>query len=395
MMSTSVDNGTAPSETPPDAFAPLRTEQFSRTLDESIELLSQPRQAFLIGAGVSKCAGLPLMSELTDAVVRRLDPASKALAIMRSIQGNFGGARACTLEDYMSELVDLISIAERRSYLSVPEARVPLGEGSYSLQELNSALSQVKQSIRQEIGDAAPSIDHHRNFIRTIHGRLQMGKGLRPAPVQYFTLNYDTLLEDALALERIPLVDGFCGAATAWWCPECYDDQRALAHVFKVHGSIDWSLVKDDPMPRRIRPGLMSPDAAEPVLIWPAATKYKETQRDPYAQIINRMRCALRPPQHTELILSVLGYSFSDRHVNAELDSALRESEGRLTIMVFTSTDLPTGILSEWLAEKETARQVRVHANRGFFHAEDTIPSSEDLAWWRFELLARLLGGEK
>jgi len=38
------------------------------------ELLSQPKVSFLIGAGCSRCAGLPIMNELTNEICEELQP---------------------------------------------------------------------------------------------------------------------------------------------------------------------------------------------------------------------------------------------------------------------------------------------------------------------------------
>ena len=39
--------------------------------------------------------------------------------------------------------------------------------------------------------------------------------------------------------------------------------------------------------------------------------------------------------------------------------------------------------------------QVLVFANRGFFHGNTADESTKDLLWWKFENIARLLGGER
>ena len=44
-----------------------------------------------------------------------------------------------------------------------------------------------------------------------------------------------------------------------------------------------------------------------------------------------------RPSHGSQCVLVVCGYRFGDTHINLELDRALRESAGDLTIVVFTS----------------------------------------------------------
>lgn len=373
----------------------LRQETFAEPLAQLTTLLSQSRRAFLIGAGCSKCAGLPLMDELTSAVLRILPETGKARAVLTGVQSHFSGAKGCTIEDYMSELVDFLAVADRRSFRSATNAMVPIGTHQYATSELTDSLTEIKNAIAHVIKERAKEVSVHRDFVRTVHRVLQSGKAGPSFPTEYFVLNYDTLVEDSLSLERIPLADGMNGGATGWWDAGAYDDGAAQARVFKVHGSIDWCLWGNDVLPRRVRHGLNAEAPGEPVLIWPASTKYRETQRDPFAQIIEMMRRALRPPSESQVVLAVCGYSFGDAHINIELDRALHESRGRLTMLAFTSDDAPSGQLQRWRANAEVCDQVRIHANKGFYHGKAAQVSDAALPWWRFEVLTRLLGGER
>jgi hypothetical protein len=97
-----------------DNLTPLKEPAFARALNDLDDLLMQSGKAFLLGAGCSKCAGLPLTAELTAMTLAstRLDATTKT--ILTAIQGLFSGAIAGNIEDYLSELVDLVAIAERR-----------------------------------------------------------------------------------------------------------------------------------------------------------------------------------------------------------------------------------------------------------------------------------------
>lgn len=392
-MGTPSDPSTGVLEDPLDA---LRQSRFAEPIEAFTQLLSQTRRAFLIGAGCSRCAGLPLMDELTKEILEATPKETKQYAILEKLVGRFRGGHSCTIEDYMSELVDLLSLAERREIRMVKESTVQIEGSPYGAADLRDALAGTKAGVKQAIGRHPTDVTCHREFIRAIHGRLLAGRSELRCPVDYFTLNYDTLLEDALCLERIPTVDGFRGGATGWWDPETYKDPRAQARVFKIHGSIDWCLLEnDDVLPRRIREGLCKQEHRDSVMIWPASTKYREAQRDPYAQILEMTRGILRASQNRELVLAVIGYSFSDAHINFEIDRALRESEGRLTILVFLSADVPEGICKEWLEDAALKEHVRIHTKRGFFHADANVESDRDLPWWKFEVLARLLRGER
>ena len=380
---------------PADDLAMFRVEPFAEHVVQLTKLLSQSKRAFVIGAGCSKCAGLPLMEELTQKVLQALPNNGMAYVVLAGLQEHFDGSEGCTIEDFMSELVDHIAISERRKLRSATAANASINATDYSSENLAEALIEIKNTIAEVIVSADPKISVHRKFVHAIHHALRSGKAGPPTPVDYYTLNYDTLFEDALSLERIPVADGFNGGATGWWDAGAYQDDAAQARILKVHGSIDWCLWDRDFLPRRVRQGLAVDGLREPVLIWPASTKYREAQRDPFAQIIDAMRRGLRPSSETQVVLTICGYSFGDAHVNVELDQALRESDGRLTIIAFTNEDEPKDQLKNWRDDIDVSDQVRIHANRGFFHGNIEERSEVDLPWWRFEILTRLLRGER
>jgi len=357
------------------------------------DLLSQSRLAFLLGAGCSKIAGLPLMPELTKTVLGHNEIGDETRKLLNDVRELFSGAEHATIEDYMSEIVDLLSISERRTRCGATQAKVSVGNQERDVAELQTALEEIKGVISSAIGDIEVNVSTHQQFVRAIHGSLQSGKASRS--VDYFILNYDTLIEDALGLERVVYCDGFAGAATGWWEPNAFKSDKKSTRVFKIHGSIDWCLLKDDTLPRRIRSGIKTESDKSNVLIYPATTKYQETQRDPFAQMLSNMRNSLCPDEGKEMVLVISGYSFGDSHINIEIENALYQSDGRLTIAGFVGTDEPEGKLRDWLNDTAINEQVRVYANKGFFHGDKQSTQEADLPWWKFEVLARLLGGER
>ena len=357
------------------------------------ELLSQSRLAFLLGAGCSKKAGLPLMPELTKEVLGHDKICEETKKLLYTVRKLFSGAEDATIEDFMSEIVDLLSIAERRTQRGATQSKISVGDQERSSAELQDALDEIKIAVSSSIGDKEVDATTHQQFIRAIHSSLQAGKADRG--VDYFILNYDTLIEDALGLERVVYFDGFTGAATGWWDPSTFRTDGKAARVFKIHGSIDWCLLKGDPLPTRIRSGIKTESAKKHVLIYPAATKYQETQRDPFAQMLNYMRQSLRPDERKEMVLAICGYSFGDSHIDLEIENALHESKERLAIAAFVETDEPQGKLKKWLADPAISEQIRVYAKKGFFHGDKKIKLDDEIPWWKFEILARLLGGER
>ena len=373
----------------------LREKPFSDAVEKFEELLVQSGRAFLIGAGCSKCAGLPLIAELTSIAVESdiLDATSKE--ILAAIKNLFDGATTSHIEDYLSELVDVLAIAERRTERGATLVQVPINGKSYSDVQLRTAAEQIKQSISNAI-DKRVEIQTHRAFVHAVHQPVRVGKAAPGSIVDYLVLNYDTVVEDALAIERIPFSDGIDGGVTGWWNPETFDRGDLAARVLKLHGSVDWCETAGDSLPRRIAPKLQVQDMQDRrILIWPASTKYREAQLDPFAQLADRARRVMRPVRGSQRVLIICGYSFGDAHINIEIDTALRESAGDLTVIAFSSEDEPVGRLKEWNQAATIREQVLIFAKRGFFHGDTADRATHDLPWWKFENVVRLLGGER
>lgn len=378
----------------PDDLSPLKAKPFNDAVDKLEELMTQSGQAFLLGAGCSKCAGLPLTAQLTsDALVSTaLDATSKE--ILTSIQTNFAGASFPNIEDYLSELVDLLAIADRRAARSATKQEIELGGKTYSAKALLDATEQIKRAIAEVI-EKPVSIETHWEFVKAVHRPVRPGTSIGNQRVDYLVLNYDTLIEDALALEKVCFADGLDGGVTGWWNAETFSDERLSARVLKLHGSINWCQFPNETLPRRVPKSINGTAVSDQrIVIWPASTKYRETQLDPYAQLATLARDVLRPKGGSQRVLAICGYKFGDSHINIELDQALRESRD-LTLVVFWSDETLDGTLKQWHDDPSVREQVLIYGKRGFWHGDTINASSTDLPWWKFENITRLLGGER
>lgn len=167
-----------------------------------------------------------------------------------------------------------------------------------------------------------------------------------------FTLNYDTLFEQALELLGIQYFDGFTGRADARFDPSVYGldihypgevtEGRVrrfdkFLHFYKLHGSIHW-FEQDGEMrarhpnlaPFRAYGGLnlvqkaaaLAELAADTpsVGILPTANKFAQTLTMPYAHLFRSFQVRLGIPQ---TFLLVLGYGFGDDHVSRIIETAL------------------------------------------------------------------------
>ncbi len=370
-------------------------EKFSAAISQFVGLANNSDAlTFLMGAGCSKCAGLPLTNELTDKVLGSAKVDSQSKEILTAVKEQFENGVGANIEDYLSEIVDLLAITERRAGREVKKNTVSVGTASYTADDLRKTSNQIKRAIAGAI-ESKVKVDVHQTFVTSIHRPIRVGRQRPSQPVNYLVLNYDTIVEDALAMVSIPYADGLSGGATAWWDPNTFEAPGISARVIKLHGSIDWYQISDDTMPRRIGGSIQIPDQENvPLLIWPSSTKYQEAQLDPFAQLLDQARKAMRPSLGAQRLLVICGYSFGDSHINLEIDKALRESRGNLTIAAFIDRDQLPGRLREWREDDSLREQVLVFANRGFFHGDTEATSDEDLPWWKFENLTKILNGD-
>lgn len=166
----------------------LGDERFAAAIERLEKLLEQSGRAFLIGAGCSKCAGLPLTTELTEEALKAEKLNHTTKTILTAIRELFDGAASANIEDYLSELIDLLAIADRRTSLGASNKESTLGRVRYSEAQSRTAADQIKQGIASVI-EKKVSIDTHRHFVRAVHRPLRPGKSTPGQPVDYRVLN--------------------------------------------------------------------------------------------------------------------------------------------------------------------------------------------------------------
>lgn len=368
-------------------------KEFRDAINKLEELLSHSK-AVLLGAGASFCAGLPLTNQLTEKALQSDKLSEDSKQILNAIQASFTGASpAAHIEDYLSELVDWLAITARRTNRKVTASKVAIGDIEYNNDQLLQTVNEIKLAIFDVINVEVDSAVHER-FVQALHRPLRDGKDNQTSTIDYLVMNYDTLIEDSLALSQLRYADGLEGGASGWWNPSTFEQTNMDARVLKLHGSINWAEHSSSSTPLRIAPHLKrSQQQASKIMIWPASTKYRETQLDPYANLLHRARAVLNPLGESQRVLLITGYSFGDPHINLEIERGLRSSNGNLTVIVFTSEEEPTGILKNWYEDKAINEQVLIFADKGFFHAEHNVVSANSIEWWKFENLTQILEG--
>lgn len=277
------------------------------------------RLAFFCGAGISMAVGLPGIITLTGQVKDNLETTQKKLYtdILKRLPED---SNVENILDRVRIIRELIGNDKKQEYdgLNIKRAR-----------DLDSAIC---FAISKLVGvEPETKTNPHLIFAKWLRA-LHSG---RDFPVEIFTLNYDLLLEQAMEEAGVPYFDGFVGAVAPFLAPESIEAEdekqssvcppRAWTRLWKLHGSINWHTSRN----RIVRLSSVTPKPGEELVIFPSREKYSESRKLPFLAFQDRLRKFLSI--RSGLVI-ILGYSFSDEHINEMLLQGLR-SNPRLAIV--------------------------------------------------------------
>lgn len=318
------------------------------------EWLRMENLVVLTGAGTSVTCGGKIMTNLESAVLSTIEQLSDLPKSIKAVIANRKEKKTPGLEEWLSYVVNAQHLG---AAVSSPFSGVAWRDGASPTQEeLNWFIEQIGKTIFSECAltlpdlgtDPSPSkIPPHLAFLSKLVARdSNLGR------VHLFTLNYDTLYEQAAETLGIQYFDGFTGRALARFDPAVYGldvyypgdvaEGRVrrfdkFMHFYKLHGSIHWQVFREeirarhpdltpfqgygglDPKEKAKRlPALFKGGTAIGIL--PTANKFAQTLTMPFAHIFRSFQIRLSAPQ---TFLMVLGYGFGDEHVNRIIDTAL------------------------------------------------------------------------
>ncbi|WP_434363072.1 SIR2 family protein (plasmid) [Parasalinivibrio latis] len=381
----------------------LEAEEMFSQIEEHLKC---SEQSWLMGAGISFDANLPLMYPLTNKVKKDLETDHEQLYREIVVPLISELPKECHIEHVLSHLGDYAALAERSK-----EKKIALDGKDIALSRLeevhNIILNSISNVIRcgyiegKDGGDdvvGEPSkpivkIDAHLDFINILFNHASAGVYERRKTVNIFTTNYDTLLEDALALNKVPYWDGFSGGAVAhrtqrYGEPIPYIGQRA--NLIKMHGSIDWFLCEKGHV-WRVRSNDSYPEVKRGVLIYPQATKYIATQQDPFSSQFDIFRKSLNSSNSN--VLSVCGYSFGDEHINNEIEFALSKEENKTVLIAFIECRNNIPICLEKWRNSSFGKRVIIASFAGLYVGKvgplKRINTDDD--WWTFKGVTSIL----
>ena len=317
------------------------------------------KTAFLLGAGASKDAGLPLADELTGKVLNdefgRLDSAKNPPYVTQGILPFLRWIKvqvecAGTSDNYVPNYEDFAYFAVQirdhlRGEFDNPAVH-PLIQRALSelwpllLGDLHPCLEQLREIAdatvkyisavtRQAVSHDGGNLDYFR-FLVEVPPRCNEGA------LNIFTLNNDVLVEQFLSKSGKSFIDGFeppFPAAEGRWKPALFEQSAGAdtIRLFKLHGSINWFRCRRPPKSRRdkfLRIGPHDPCAGVKPGI--GALEVPDGGPELLVGTFNKMLYYTSPlylPLHywfyreleTTDALIVCGYSFGDKGINQRI----------------------------------------------------------------------------
>jgi len=201
-----------------------------------------------------------------------------------------------------------------------------------------------KINIDLSSSDATKSLDLYKQFYQKTALRNK-----DRSRVNVFTTNNDLFNEKALDILNIDYNNGFGGGLERVFNParfhytfskkidvnlEKFEPLENMVYLYKLHGSISWieqggnSLFNIQEI---LVAGGETKSNDSHVLIYPTPLKQAQSLGSPYADIIREFQTKLSLPNS---VIFIIGYSFSDEHLNNIIYQALT-SNSSISIVIF------------------------------------------------------------
>lgn len=181
----------------------------------------------------------------------------------------------------------------------------------------------------------------HRTFLHRLSRRR-----VRDSRLKLFTTNYDLCFETAAGRQGLVVLDGFSFTQPRHFDPRffLYDIVRrpttgdevgtpleGVFHLYKLHGSVNWSRSSDGDIEVVAKP---TPESA--CIIYPAKGKYQQSYVQPHLELVSQYLSVLREPN---TCLIVTGFGFNDDHLSAPILAAVRTNPHLRLIIVNPAAD--------------------------------------------------------
>jgi hypothetical protein len=296
---------------------------------------------FLLGAGASAEADIPVSGKMIDLVEESLKDKPRELELYHHVKsaihfsaglkGHFRDAVPFNIETLVNTLYELERNEEHPLYpfIAAWNSRFVALAGA-DFREVRSFRRRILAMLKKWM---CPEDSSKGNYYR---GFVSLQKDLN-YPLHVFSLNYDRCIE-RLNTAEFRVETGFAdyGPSHFWnWERFNMEDGNNVAPqlvLYKLHGSINW---KRHPETKELFSveQIESVDADNMEVIF--GREFKLEAADPYLFFAYKFRDL---SLETKLIVT-LGYGFGDSHINKMLTQSLRGDTERRLLVILNCTD--------------------------------------------------------
>jgi NAD-dependent SIR2 family protein deacetylase len=205
--------------------------------------------------------------------------------------------------------------------------------------DIDKTIKKIEKVIKENCTLKLPNDAPHLLFIEKITKR----KVTLPR-VKIFTLNYDTLFEQAGRRNNFTIIDGFSFSHPRTFSGRNFDLDivsrnssrvkeednfvQKVFHLYKPHGSVDWTRESSEIVQRE--------NVEKPLMIFPKDSKYESSYEQPYFEMMTRFQQNLR---NENVLLICIGFSFNDKHLVTAIIEALEQNPSFQLMVVNRSVD--------------------------------------------------------
>ncbi|MEQ1105853.1 SIR2 family protein [Acinetobacter ursingii] len=291
---------------------------------------------FILGAGASVDAKIPHASQMVINFEKILSDEKyaeeKELYLLLKSAILFQRGLKCFIPNFLVSIEDILNVIESLKQKQENILYPFIGNWSNQLVKTSgenfSLVDKLDELIRGSLYKWVAPENYNYSIYYNKIGELSKSLSF---PIRVFSLNYDICVEEAFKKGNYILETGF-HESTYKWSYERFESPLECnidAYLYKLHGSINWK--------RNEQGELMRSDSVveNPQVIFGTIMKLRSL--DPYLFSIYELR---RWSLNKNLkFIVIVGYSFSDDHINKLIQQGLSNNQDLKLIVVDLSVD--------------------------------------------------------